>query len=385
MFVYFAILSLLIYLIVKYDIQGYTNWKEAWINIFMVLLILLAGLRYHIGTDTVHYESWFENAPELSDIFRDADLWSEPLWTLLLSLVKTTTDSYIVFQFVVAIIFNTLLFRFLKSTTDKIFTVLFFVFCVSWWVLSFEVLRESICVVLYLNALLYLKERKILHYVIIGIIMMGFHKFSFVMMLITPLVVFVKEKITLPIVILITVLLFFSDSVIELIDLISIRYLDDESVSRIGAYLYNSEHEGAIQTNIWGYLRALLLSFALPIITIAYNQTNDNMKFFNRVLILILLFSTLQTKLIIFYRLLNYLNILFIICFVNVLYNSRISQPIIKTGLYMLVSLYLYFGTQNFYRPSHIEYRSGINYNCVYIPYKTVFEEPDPTREALLN
>lgn len=53
MFIYFAILTLLIYLIYRYDIKNYPKGKDAWINAFMVILILLAGLRYHIDTDAV--------------------------------------------------------------------------------------------------------------------------------------------------------------------------------------------------------------------------------------------------------------------------------------------------------------------------------------------
>ncbi len=384
---YLVILSLLLYLIIKYDIKNNLKGKETWINFFMVLLIIFAGLRYHIGSDTLVYESWFDEVPSLQDIYRDADLWSQPLWMLLMSIVKTFTNSFIVFQFIVAIIFNTLLFRFLKQTTDKIFTALFFILCVIWWSLSFEVLRESICVVLYLNSLLYLKNRKILMYVLIGIIMMGFHRFSFIIMIITPFIAILKPKISLPLVILLTIPFFFgSSSFVNIVDTISSNIFDGEAAEKMNYYLFYSDEYGAASFNIIGILISIvMMSFVLPIITIIYNQESEDMKFFNRILVLVVLFGLLRTKLIIFYRFFNYVDIILIVCFVNVLYHSKTIQPIMKVGLCMLASLYLYLGCKDFYRPTILEHRAGVNYNCVYIPYKTVFQEPDPIREELLR
>lgn len=382
MFIYFAILALIIFLIVRYDIKHYPKGRERWINAVMVILILLAGLRYHIGVDTVHYESQFNDIPSLQDILRDANLWRQPLWELLLSLVKTLTGSFVVFQFVHAILFNTLLFRFLKRTTDKIFTALFFVICISWWSLSFEVLREALCVVLYLNALFCLKERKIISYILLGIIMLGIHHFSFVMMLITPLVTILKPKVALPIVLILAIFIFFSTSIINYIEVISLALID-ESTARMALNYIDSENYGAKDLRLFTILHILVKSCVLPMITIIYNQRNEDMKYINRILLLVPIVGILQTKIVIFYRFFSYLDILLIVSYVNVLYHSLTIKPIIKTCLYILVSIHLYGGCLRFYLPYHIEYRPSINYNCAHIPYKTIFQEPDPIREGL--
>lgn len=382
MFIYFAILSLLIYLIYRYDIKNYPKGKDAWINAFMVILILLAGLRYHIGVDTVHYESQFYDIPELQDILRDANLWSQPLWELLMSLVKTLTGSFVIFQFVHAIIFNTLLFRFLKRTTDKIFTALLFILCICWWHMSFEVLREALCVVIYLNALFYLKERNFSAYLLLGVIMLGIHHFSFVIMLITPIITILKPKYALPIVLIFAFFIYNNLSLINYIGVTSLAFAD-EGIAEHMQYYIESDVYGDNHQNFWGLLRILLMSILLPAITIIYSQRNDNMIFLNRILLLVPIVGILQTKMLIFFRLNSYLDILLIVCFVNVLYHSLTIKPIIKTSLYILVSLQLYFGCSTFYRPYHIEYRPNINYNCAHIPYKTIFQEPDPIRENL--
>ena len=241
------------------------------------------------------------------------------------------------------------------------------------------------CVVLYLNALLCLKNRKVLEYVILGFIMMGLHNFSFAIMIITPIMVFVKEKISIPAIIVLALIVFYSSYILNMIEIVSPMILGESALSHVESYMYHSTAYGMVQHNIWGLLRILLMFITLPIITIVYNQSNNDIKFFNQILPLIIVFGVLQTKLVIFYRFLNYFDIVLIICFVQVLFHGNITQHIIKTGLYMLIAFYLYFGTLNFYRPPANEHRAGINYNCVYIPYKTVFQEPDPVREALIN
>ena len=384
MFIYFAILALIIFLIVRYDIKHYPKGRERWINAVMVILILLAGLRYHIGVDTVHYETRFNALPEIQDILRDSNLWSQPLWNLLMSVVKTLTGSFIVFQFVHAIIFNTLLFRFLKRTTDKVFTALLFALCICWWHMSFEVLREALCVAIYLNALFCLKERKILTYVLLGFVMLGLHHFSFVIMLITPLVTMLKPKVALPIVLILAVIIFYSASIINYIEAVAnIAFSDEGVAAHLQSYIDSDSYGTGHQYNVWGLLRILLMSVILPVITIIYNPKNENMKFINRILLLIPIVGILQIKIPIFFRFNSYTEILLIVCFVNVLYHSLTIKPIIKTSLYILVSLQLYFGCRTFYRPYNIEYRAGINYNCAHIPYKTIFQEPDPIRESL--
>ena len=100
-------------------------------------------------------------------------------------------------------------------------------------------MRESLCVVIYLNALLALKEKKYITYAILGIIITGFHWFGFVVVIITPIMMFFSVKITLPIAIITTVFLFFYvDTVFfDMLELFSSDFWEGGAQQQMNAYL----------------------------------------------------------------------------------------------------------------------------------------------------
>ena len=53
--IYFVVLLLLLILTVRYDINGKTEYRDQWYNAVLVILILIAGLRFRLGVDTVNY------------------------------------------------------------------------------------------------------------------------------------------------------------------------------------------------------------------------------------------------------------------------------------------------------------------------------------------
>lgn len=213
--------------------------------------------------------------------------------------------------------------------------------------------------------------------------MMGIHWFSFIIVLLTPFAIFVNNKISIPLAVVFTIIVFYSSSFLSTLELISVGLFDGGTSNRIANYLYYNENESVASNNLFGLLRILLMSFVLPILTIRYNKTNNELLIFNKLLALVLVFGALQMKMVIFGRFLNYLNIILIVCFVAVLYHKKHMDSLIKIVFSSLVALYLMFGCISFYKPSYLERRSWVHYNCSYIPYKTIFQEPDPMRESL--
>ena len=133
MLIYIVILLILIYLSYWNDYKGHTAKFDSQYRWTMIMLILLAGLRNHVGSDSIGYEHNFEdihllfrNVKSVKDIFTI----SQPFWNLSLYLVKITTDSFVVFQFFHAIVLNVLVFRFVKKVTPYCFTAITFFFII---------------------------------------------------------------------------------------------------------------------------------------------------------------------------------------------------------------------------------------------------------------
>ena len=67
--IYFVVLLLLLILTVRYDINGKTEYRDQWYNAVLVILILIAGLRFRLGVDTVNYiYMFYHDFPSLFDI-----------------------------------------------------------------------------------------------------------------------------------------------------------------------------------------------------------------------------------------------------------------------------------------------------------------------------
>ena len=116
--IYFVILILLIVLTLIFDFRK-TKIKDNGIYYFVLFIfVLISGLRWKVGGDTLAYHSGFESIPPLNGlakyIARSSYTW-EPLFTLSLSLVKTFTKEFWVFQLIHAIFINTVIFRFIKK------------------------------------------------------------------------------------------------------------------------------------------------------------------------------------------------------------------------------------------------------------------------------
>lgn len=95
--IYAVILFLLIILSVHYDIQGKTRYRDEWYNIILVIFILVAGLRWRFGVDTVRYmHNFYHATPYLQDFTVDRFIRSgqPPLWMVLNSVVKTLGGNF---------------------------------------------------------------------------------------------------------------------------------------------------------------------------------------------------------------------------------------------------------------------------------------------------
>ena len=381
MLVYLIIVCMLLVLAYRYDYKGYVKNKNLWENAVLLLMIFVVGLRYHIGSDTVVYEWNFNTSytPYIDQFLKEWNEKGQPLWWFVMSFCKTYFHSFVAVQFFHAIIYNFFLMKFIKRMTKWHFTALLIAFALIWFANSFEVLRESISAVIYMNALFLLYDKKYLKYILMGVLASGFHSFAFIIFILTPFVVKLNYKSLLTVFVLVFVGIRFIDTTVINQALVAFSSLMSDSVSDKMSLYIGQENSSIV--SMLGLLRSIFLNLLLPILVLKY--TDSSKDFYKKLLLLWMIFASMTTKIPILYRFENYLTIIYVVLLVNMLYEHKIVNRLLHTLSVWLTVGTVLMGFWDVYRPSPMEYRSNIHYDCRYFPYKTIFQDPDPIREGL--
>lgn len=380
MYIYILIALLIATLAYKYDVKKCRNRRLFWENFILTLLIFVVGLRYHIGSDTVVYEWNFNTSatPLLNDYFRGDFLFYQPLWVFIMSFCKTVFGSFVAVQFFHAIVFHLLAFRFIRRTTQYTFTALLFLFILLWFGNSFEVLKESISSVIFLNSLFLLNEKKYAAYAFCGLIAIGFHAFAFVMFLLAPIVLFLNVSLWIVVCVTIYVVLQFVD--FSYVNTIVMQVMAFSEIAGEKTMKYFTAEDTTTITFL-GFFRWVLLGLFLPVIVLVLSDKKDD--YYKKYVILWFLLLQLESKLPILYRFNNYLQLIYIVMLVNVLYNNSNKRAIrLRPVLITLSCCVLIMGYLDIYRPDPAFQKGNVSYDIRYFPYRTIFQDPVPLREA---
>lgn len=192
--IYFVILFFLLILTVRYDINGKEEYREQWYNTVLAIFVLLAGLRFRLGEDTINYlYTFYYDTPKLWDIKTDTLLSSgqPPLWIILNSIVKTLGGRFYIVQLTQAIIVNTLVLKYFKKHSPYPFAcaALFFFWRYQWY--SMVVMKAAIALSIILFANDYFLEKKYKKGCLLVLLATGFHQSS-LLLLIVPFICFLK-------------------------------------------------------------------------------------------------------------------------------------------------------------------------------------------------
>lgn len=162
--IYLVIFVYLLYLSINYDILEKRGCKETHYRIAITLLILLAGLRWRVGSDTVVYASDFYLSHDLFHLeWSDFQSMSRmPFWVLLNATCKTIWNNFLLVQFTVALFTISVFGYFIKNICPTLrFCLLFFFFIGQYTLECMELLREAVAVSFVLLAILSLTKNRI--------------------------------------------------------------------------------------------------------------------------------------------------------------------------------------------------------------------------------
>lgn len=347
-------------------------------------LIVLWGLRFRVGGDSLRYEEHFSNYPDFSEIVKMGleELFTmrfQPLWYVINGLIKSTFDSFILFQIVDAIIVNAFIFRFIwKHCHFKFIASFLFYLCFSSYY-NTEILREGFAVMVFMYSYHYILEKKYFKYYFFCIIAFLFH-ISAILCFFAPFFysVFRSKLAARQIFLIIVCSLVFSIMINVLAGaLIEQAFINDTNAEKI-------ENDSSVFLNIKGMIGSFIAVIPTLIIIFVLNKTNQSNKYTNSVLGIYLLLQVIGSNLLILNRFQNYFHIIVLALMVDTVFsNLHISRfrPILMASLtlYVMCRCYLYIGDY-----SKSNYNKEAHYYDLYIPYHSIFDpEFEPVRETI--
>ena len=376
--------------VVKYDWMAKTSGERVWYYLCLVVLILLSGLRYRVGGDTMTYMALFEEIPSLSE-YKNFDFFEaayQPLWYLLNMFSKSINESFTCFQLIHAAILNVSFFHFFrKYCPNYYFTAILLYFLTYFCYFNMEVLRESLCISLLLWAVPSLLQKKWLTYYSFCIVGVFVH-YSSMIMFVIPLLFWLLKKPNVRLQLIILVSVFVIVSLVNVVDvMLKLLPISQQFVELLNRYIET-------QRTIGGIISQLL--YYIPVFGLIYlhGLNEKEIKFPLLPIILgFVIINTMAMNLGAFERLVNYFKPFVLIYLVHIAYSIISSKRIIeyqKTYCILFVVLVVFcFNSVRYYTKDMSDYYPNSKFFNIYTPYHSVFnpivdERRERMRENLL-
>ena len=380
MFIYFIILLFIAFGVFHYDIRNKTFYRKTYAVFLSVLITLMIGLRYKVGGDALTYEYYFRWMPNLSEYLKfldyDRSFNYQPLYLLFVAICKTIDPSYYVYQFIHAVVVNSIITWFLYKYCEKFFTALFllFVLCLYFY-FTFEIQREILAICCFLLGFKYYQNNKWIPYAILAVIAFFIH-ISAIILFVLPFFKLVKLRNQTVLLILVIALgLSFLKSFFY--DAISVFLVTDTMTDKGKVY---NEMEFSISGLFFFFLGRVGL--LLPIVFYYVRNKEEPLR---DIVTAFYILSCLSQVMVGFDRMLNYVTIPFIICFCNFLYSKNIFKIKIKKKLIALSTYFCLFFFICIKIVMDLNVTDRARYHSIFFPYSSHFDkEKNPERERFM-
>ena len=383
MLIYIVIFLFLLIPVIRFDLMRIEGNKDLWFYSSLVLLILLAGLRYRLGSDTLIYMRFFENYPsiqELSDFdFENASF--NPFWYIF-NAPFVSLKSFTLFQLVHVTIVNSIFFWFFRRYVPQAyFTAILIYYFGSFFYFNMDILREVLCICVLLLAYPFLEKRKFFPYFLLCIFALYIHFSSVVMLLIPLTLLFKRDNLWLYVLAMVAVVLSFT--VFDIVAYVLNIAFEGQLAEKIQSYLM---HE---TPNIFGILRQLLSIIPFMLMAFIRGKNHyDNDKMIGAILIMIVVWQAAGMFVGDLTRFANYFMPFGIVFMLNTFFvNYWDLMKRTYTRILVFGALFLYvFSLSLFYLKDRSEdYPGGRNYHF-YVPYYSVLNpQVDERRETLVT
>lgn len=386
--IYIILLIFLSIPVVKYDLLAKKGGENLWFYSSLLLLILVAGLRYRVGGDTIVYMVEFTAYPKLDELryFDFETARFNPLWYILNAACRSVSDSFTFFQFVHAIILNGTFFWFFRKYCPRFYFSAILVWFVGYWCyLSMEILREALSICMLMWATDWLLNKKYVRYYLICLLALAMH-YSAVIMFFLPLAIWgfrrPNWKLQLMLLGVIVVVLIILDLPAMILGHFAFNEVLELSMD---TYLEGKRNFNGIMIETIGYLPVLGTIWLRE-----RNGIDDDEFDFTALVSCMFIFTGFSYYIGTAERFLYYLVPFFVVYFVNTLYALEYENCWRYKNISALVTVAVVFLLSFKYFQYYFRDRSDVYPNtrsyAIFVPYHTVFNPVvDSKREAYVE
>lgn len=357
---YLFVIALLVFLIYHFDIKGKKVNRIFYYNLILVILTIIAGMRFRFREDTTEYlYRFFHETPYLWNLTITDFAWdAEPLWYLLNSFIFSLGGKWFVVQFIQAFFVNSLVFRYFRKHSEYIFScVLVYVFWM-YTVYTMQELRASMSVVICLFANdLFLEKKWIKGYLLFFLACL-FHKSTYVLVFFPLLFQMLQSNLSCCIILACSLAVGYITKA-RLGDYIGIIEISGSMDGKINTYM-TSDFYGEGNYNINFLLLNTFPFLFYPILSLWHTKDKQLLKL-KPLLIIGMIFIILRFNIVFFYRYIHFYACYFILfisqLFIDIIKDKKavsLGVNLLKACLFF-IPLFVYLGIycRGFYNEIH--------------------------------
>lgn len=380
--IYLITFLLLLVPVFRFDLMKLKGGERVWMMVEWLMLVLIAGLRYRVGGDTLIYMKMFETMPSLSEL-QDFDFEGakyNPLWYIYCAIFKSCGDSFTLMQISNAIIVNTIFFRFFKRYCPLCFFSAVFVYFWGYYCyFNMEILREVLCIAILLEAYPFLEKRRLVPFYLLCCLALCMHM-SAAVMFIMPLVLLVRrDRWWMAIIIVVGMVILLK--VVDLVSILLFMTFEGSTAETIRRYMQMQE------PNMIG--AAVNFLIAVPFILLMFMRNKygyRNNDLMGAMLLFLVGIQTSAMFLPVVYRFSNYFVIFGIVYLLNTFYENYwdIHAHLYAKSMIIATFCIYSFNLTHYYMKSKDEDLPGARMYYIFVPYHSVFEHKSDARRELL-
>lgn len=194
--VYLFILFIILFFLYLSDVKKERYWKLPGSYIIWLLFVLVAGLRFRVGGDSLYYQDIYPSFPLFKDL-RNYGLYENgygPFWYLFCATTKAIDTQFFIMQIIHALIINTVIIWFFNKYSRHLLACLLIYYIFYFLYFNMEILRESLAISVFLFNMTNLINKKRTKYVLGCILSLGFHLSAIILFFLPFLMTLLKKK-----------------------------------------------------------------------------------------------------------------------------------------------------------------------------------------------
>ena len=179
--IYIVTLLVIFYGVLVYDLNDTKHGRDLYYFFVCLWLIIMSSIQYRMGADIPAYMGEYEQySKNLSWSYLDSFSSRRPGWVLFNVICNFISKDFVFLKTVLSLFVHGIIFLFFKKYTKYIFSSLLIYFIVLYLQLSFNVLRASVAIALFLYAFRYIIEKRWVPYLIVTGVALLFHESALV-------------------------------------------------------------------------------------------------------------------------------------------------------------------------------------------------------------